>query len=595
MSVRAFGGVEWFGGVFAREARASGRRRSTYAVRAMYVLVVLGAAYLTYASLTGELEDAGGRGVGAMQSVQRLAPLMMITVMSVQAGLLALLGPSMTAGSLSDERQKRTLDVLLTTPLRPWQIVMGKLMSGMMTLGILSLTSLPLLLAVRVFGGVEAGVVLSGTAVGLAVGLLGASGGVFNSVWARKASTASFIGLLYVAGASIAPFLVVASLGSMSGQGPTGWVLDVMSMSPMFAMTVLLSRAVDAIGVPVPIGTGRVLVLCLGYMGLMSAVFLTLATVTLRRVMLATGAGAGPSASVEGEGAGKGARRRVREVSDRPVLWREMRQPMFRRRFVGVLAVLAVAGLVIWVFTTGSRVEQYHFHLVCQALLALAVMHVSAVSSSAVSGEREARTWEVLMVAPVSAWSVLVGKFLGSLRRTYLMPAALGAVVLGLGVLAGRMTGMTAAWVLLVVAGPVVLMSALGTVFGLVIKKGGNANGACVGVGLGLWAVLPITFAVMPMLVWGGWSGKVPEGFERMMEGVLVMNPFAMLSASISGGYVDRGGGSGAVSLPFSGRSVSYTGYTALMAGVMLGYWAVALGVLWVGRRVFNRRAGRTS
>ena len=41
-----------------------------------------------------------------------------------------LVGPVFSAGSVTSERERETLDLLLTTIISPWQILWGKLISG---------------------------------------------------------------------------------------------------------------------------------------------------------------------------------------------------------------------------------------------------------------------------------------------------------------------------------------------------------------------------------------------------------------------------------------------------------------------------------
>ena len=55
-----------------------------------------------------------------------------------------------SAGSVTSERERQTLDLLLTTILSPWQILWGKLLSGLRVSSVLTMFLLwPLLLAVR--------------------------------------------------------------------------------------------------------------------------------------------------------------------------------------------------------------------------------------------------------------------------------------------------------------------------------------------------------------------------------------------------------------------------------------------------------------
>lgn len=62
--------------------------------------------------------------------------------------------PALTAGSISSERERRTMDLMLTTRLTPAQIVAGKLMMSLNTMGLMIFSSCPVLALVFVYGGV---------------------------------------------------------------------------------------------------------------------------------------------------------------------------------------------------------------------------------------------------------------------------------------------------------------------------------------------------------------------------------------------------------------------------------------------------------
>ena len=68
--------------------------------------------------------------------------------------LILLITPALTATSVSGERDRKTLGLLLTTQLDPWDIVIGKLMGALSTLLLLVLTSMPILAIVYIYGGI---------------------------------------------------------------------------------------------------------------------------------------------------------------------------------------------------------------------------------------------------------------------------------------------------------------------------------------------------------------------------------------------------------------------------------------------------------
>lgn len=71
----------------------------------------------------------------------------------LQMTVVAFLTPAFAAGAISGERERRTLAVLLTTPLSPMRILIGKVLSSSALLALLLCVTLPLYSLVFLFGG----------------------------------------------------------------------------------------------------------------------------------------------------------------------------------------------------------------------------------------------------------------------------------------------------------------------------------------------------------------------------------------------------------------------------------------------------------
>ena len=75
-------------------------------------------------------------------------------VASLEFLMLILIMPALTAGSISGERERQTLDLMLTTCMTPADIVLGKLEAALGTMFLMVVSSLPILAMVFVYGGV---------------------------------------------------------------------------------------------------------------------------------------------------------------------------------------------------------------------------------------------------------------------------------------------------------------------------------------------------------------------------------------------------------------------------------------------------------
>ena len=92
-------------------------------------------------------------GSGYFRPSESFILFMMISVL--QMALVMFITPGLTAGAISTEREKQTLNMLLMTTQSSWQIIFGKLTSSIAFLGLLLIAGLPIYSIVFLFGGVS--------------------------------------------------------------------------------------------------------------------------------------------------------------------------------------------------------------------------------------------------------------------------------------------------------------------------------------------------------------------------------------------------------------------------------------------------------
>lgn len=80
---------------------------------------------------------------------------MFIFLAVVQLALILFITPGLTAGVISSERERQTLNILLTTSQSSTNIIFGKLISSISYLLLLVVASLPLYSIVFLFGGIS--------------------------------------------------------------------------------------------------------------------------------------------------------------------------------------------------------------------------------------------------------------------------------------------------------------------------------------------------------------------------------------------------------------------------------------------------------
>jgi ABC-type transport system involved in multi-copper enzyme maturation permease subunit len=141
----------------------------------------------------------------------------------VETLLIVVLAPALTSGAISLEREKQTIDMLVTTPLSTLGMVIGKLLSALTYVFLLILASVPLASLVFVFGGVGPEDLVRGYALLFAVAFGMGAIGLFISALVRRTQTAivaTFVTVLVLAIGTIGvhEFWKVASRPAPTGR-----------------------------------------------------------------------------------------------------------------------------------------------------------------------------------------------------------------------------------------------------------------------------------------------------------------------------------------------------------------------------------------
>jgi ABC-type transport system involved in multi-copper enzyme maturation permease subunit len=130
-----------------KELRQRMRERRGWLLPSLYLLVLGAVVTFTYFVTT----EAGGR-TNIQGSIVGVA--LFLTLAYSQLALLLLMAPIFSAGSITIEKEQRTLAGLLTSLLTPVQIWWGKFVSSLLFVLLLLVMSLPVLSMAFAFGGV---------------------------------------------------------------------------------------------------------------------------------------------------------------------------------------------------------------------------------------------------------------------------------------------------------------------------------------------------------------------------------------------------------------------------------------------------------
>lgn len=73
----------------------------------------------------------------------------------IQMGMICIIIPILTASSIAGERERQTLDIMLTAPVSPMSIVLGKLFASMANIFLFVISSLPAMSIAFLYGGIR--------------------------------------------------------------------------------------------------------------------------------------------------------------------------------------------------------------------------------------------------------------------------------------------------------------------------------------------------------------------------------------------------------------------------------------------------------
>lgn len=359
----------------------------------------------------------------------------------LQVALICILAPVFMAGAIAQEANPKTWDILLTTPMSKLEIVLGNLIGRLFFVLALLFASLPLFALTQFFGGVPGESIIASylVAAGAAVivGALAIALSVSRLV-GQKAVFTFYISVVSYLAITIAidAWLRSRAMGAgINGNGVT-WIT---AFNPFLALRSLLSptaypaaTAGSYSGLKAMILERPALAWNLGSL-LLSTLLVLGSTLTVRsgglrqitdqrttkrpwyRKMLGL-----PGVDEE--------HRPPRSVWANPIAWREAasRNATFGRiiarwSFIALGALAAIAIVVLYHFGTITR-NDYQFiirSVVFTEVFVIALVGVN-MAATAISGEREDGTLDLILTTPITPGMYLAGKLRGLV--SYLLP-----------------------------------------------------------------------------------------------------------------------------------------------------------------------------
>jgi len=411
------------GPVFAREIATTPRNWKLYFSRALYIAALFGLV------LTAWLILLGAQDVRSLGDLARFGSAVFALLAPLQMAMAIAFSALLTTAAVAQEKDRRTLDLLLMTRMTNTELVLGKLFASMLGVIVFVIAAIPLLMLIALLGGVSYMQVLRVVGVTIAAAILAGSLGSTVALWREKtfqslALTALLLLFWLIGGEVVAGGFL----------GDQWWGLSTVA----WAEAVSPLRAILAAVQPLPVvptavswigGTVNLFIL----LTFILAILVNLWGITRVRVWnpaqevqtkaTRTSGDLDPAAVTSASPATK-RRRTSKRVWDNPILWREVCTWAYGKKIVVVriayLIVFAICGVALLSFLSDPAGIPHRYATLLPALakpivplMVLGLILVNALAVTSLTNERDLRALDLLLVTDLSAKEVIYGKLGG--------------------------------------------------------------------------------------------------------------------------------------------------------------------------------------
>ena len=432
------------GPVFNREVVLAPRRTRIYVARTAYVaalLVLMTTAWLVLRG-TQEVRDLG--------DLARFGTILFQILARLQLALAMFFSAMFSASAVAQEKDRRTLVLLLLTRLSNSELVLGKLLASLLGVLVVLAGALPLFMLSALLGGVSFDQIARVFAVTLASVLACGSLGSTLALWREKTFQAlAMTGLVLGLWLAVWKFVETGAVGeSFWGLSCQGWAAG---FSPWQAIDEATRPYVHADPTLGPLGTTVNLFLVVTV--LISLVLNGVAVAMVRIWNPSREAqpvqpeeDAPQRESIWGaehdaeQAAGEAMKDspalaaaaragRTRRVWDNPIIWREMRTWAYGRKILVIkLAYLVLFGLAAFGLHWMARTDQLAAQaggavslaplLLLSLLFLLSLVLVNAQAVTSMTSERDGRALDLLLVTDLTPREFVFGKLGGVFYNT---------------------------------------------------------------------------------------------------------------------------------------------------------------------------------
>lgn len=391
------------GPLLSRELLTASRQTKHYLLRAGYVFLLFVLIY------TAGQVVFGWQQVRLAGDIARFGQFVFQVLAIVQLTLTSALALLFAASVVAQEKDRRTLVILLMTDLSGRELVLGKMLGSLVNIATMIVVALPAFALLTQLGGVSAGQIIALELLCLSTALLISAWATLVAYWREKTFQT----------------LAIATLGAVLYLVVTFGVSQFVDLPLAKALNPYTTLA--AILNPLSVEGGLAGSQVIAGVATPTVLAVILAVIAIARVRIWNPPRVVHLVAEEGADA---AEREPRKVWELPILWREIRTRAYGRKMLAIkLAYIAFAAFAFYAASTADPETLFVGTLpptgVAVVLLGLvSVLLINAQAVTSITTERDGQTLELLLVTEVPAKEFIVGKLAGALYNAKEMIAA---------------------------------------------------------------------------------------------------------------------------------------------------------------------------
>lgn len=450
----------FIGPVFTREIVTIPRGWQLFFSRALYVAALFGLVLTAWLILIGSQE------VRSLGDLSRFGSAVFAVIAPLQLAMAIAFSALLTASAVAQEKDRRTLDLLLMTNLTNSELVLGKLLASMLGVLVLIVAAIGLLMLITLLGGVSYIQVARVVGVTFAAALVAGSLGSTLALWREKsfqtlAMTALILVLWLLGGEVVAS----GELGqTWAGVSVSQWAAGFTPLRAIYAAMAPFSGLERVSGLEWNLGQEMGAAWGMGHgwearltqIGGPVALFMISSTamgVLLNLIAILRVRVWNPSQELQPRTVKSSPNSNVhaadiktRPVWDNPILWREICTWAYGKKIIVVrvvyLTVFALCAMSLMAILGEDKSPIGPFAQMPLAakpvvsLVVVGLLLVNALAVTSLTGERDIRALDLLLVTDLTPKEIVFGKLGGifyNAKEMVLFPILLAVALWAMG------------------------------------------------------------------------------------------------------------------------------------------------------------------